>query len=213
MVENFSPGNSSSSSLFALSRIYFCFPLIVIQITFQKKTNGMLRHFFSAKYVFTLATLMSHIMERRSSRYAEIYLLQYKVYKSLLHCHWFMAMKMKFISGKKLFYGLYENNFLLAKAKFFYPWIAFFRSVKIKSITLQLQVYGLWLMGPLSVTRVFSIIFTRGKGWNTRKARGYNDKLYVLSFLNLHYYCGKQIVSEEWMEDTKTKSFHWIHFL
>lgn len=32
---NFSRGNSSLSRLFALSRIYFCFPLIVIQMSFS----------------------------------------------------------------------------------------------------------------------------------------------------------------------------------
>lgn len=43
--EKFSLGNSSLSRLFALSRIYFCLPKIVIQII-RRKQNEMLRHCF-----------------------------------------------------------------------------------------------------------------------------------------------------------------------
>lgn len=136
----------------------FCFPLIVIQITFQRGKQTASCVISSEKYVFTLAILMSHNVERRTLRYAEIYLLQYKLYKTLLQCHWFMVVKMKFISSKNYFMDCTEIIFIGHSNFLFYPWLFF-------PVTANSSIYNDKFMGEGRYEMGWNGIETNRHSW------------------------------------------------
>lgn len=85
---------------------------------------------------------MSQNVKRRSLRFAEIYLLQYKVYKkftALIHGH-----ENEIYLQQKLLYGSYENNFLFVVAifPFYLSLIVCFRSVENSIYLISMQVCG-----------------------------------------------------------------------